>query len=43
MHQYVLFDPYGLDLDESGRIRRLEATELVHGGLVLVIQTLDGK
>lgn len=36
----LLFDADGLDLNEASRVGRLEATELVHGGLLLVVQTL---
>ena len=36
-----LFDPDRFDRNESGGICGLEATELVHGGLVLVVQTLQ--
>ena len=36
-----LFDPDGLDLDEAGGVSGLESTELVHGGLPRVVQTLQ--
>lgn len=36
----ALLDTNGLDLDESGGVSGLEPTELVHGGLLLVVQTL---
>lgn len=36
----ILFDPDGFDLDEPGSICRLESAQLVHRGLLLIIQTL---
>lgn len=36
----LLFDADGLDLNETCSIRRLESTEFVHGGLLLVIEPL---
>ena len=36
-----LFDADGLNLDESGGVSGLEAAELVHGGLLLVVETLQ--
>ena len=37
---HILFDSDALDLDETGRVGRLEPAELVHGRLAFVIQTL---
>jgi hypothetical protein len=38
-----LFNPDRFDLDETGGIGWLEATELVHGGFLLIVQTLIGR
>lgn len=39
---HPLFDADGLNGDESSGVSGLEATELVHGGLLLVVETLVG-